>query len=205
MKTSLRQVQQQSWILAASAVFCSLSAHGQMRCPEDKRVDGASTRFVISIGTVTMPVGAFLLVRNGGQVGAIRLTSFDPVATQYQGKSNYESFFLPDKSTSFTAKNVERQAGEIYIGPTTGVHAVYTHTAGHNTARAGKWIFYFSYPTLMNMSHASFWKGEREEGYEFAPTSACNLAEIDAADKGLRWFRWDRTTRVTMLLADLPK
>src|ERR1700745_130780 len=47
----------------------------QMRCPQDKRSDDAATGFTVSIGTVTMPVGAFLLVRNGSQLGAIRLTS----------------------------------------------------------------------------------------------------------------------------------
>jgi hypothetical protein len=69
----------------------------------------------------------------------------------------------------------------------------------------GAWEFYFSYPDIMNMSHVTFWKGHHDEGFEFAPTSACQVSEIDATDKRLRWFRWDKTTRVTLPLADLPK
>jgi hypothetical protein len=57
----------------------------------------------------------------------------------------------------------------------------------------------------MEMSDSSFWTGLGDHGFEFAPTSACSLSDIDAADKRLRWFRWDRTTQMTLPLADLPK
>jgi hypothetical protein len=138
-------------------------------------------------------------------MGAIRLISVDPAPTKSEGKAKYESFFLPEKSTSFTVQGVEHQTGEISIGPTTGVHAVYTHTAGDNRARIGKWTLRFAYPSVLEMSPGSFWKSNHDAGFEFAPTSACQLSEIDTTDKRLRWFRWDKTTQISMPLADLPK
>ncbi len=177
----------------------------QVRCPQDKRSDVAATSFTVSVGTVTMPVGAFLLVRNGSQLGAIRLTSLTSGPNRAEGRSNYESFSLPDKSTSFAGNGVDHQTGDIYIGETVGVHAVFVYTKGHSQVLIGKWKFYFSYPDLINMSSVSFWKGRHDQGFEFAPTSACQVSEIDATDKQLRWFRWDKTTQVNLPLSELPK
>jgi hypothetical protein len=46
---------------------------------------------------------------------------------------------------------------------------------------------------------------EKDEGYEFAPTSAQNVAEIDASDKRLRWFRFNPDARIVVPVSDLPK
>lgn len=192
-------------ILAAGALLGCIATLAQSNCQTGTDYDSAPAHFVISAGTVTMPVRAFLLVRKSGQVGAIRLTSIDPAATKYLGKSAYESYFQPDQAGSFLAKKVDHQTGALDIQPTKGVHAVYTHTSGNHDAHVGKWTFHFSYPNLMEMSDSSFWKGYGDHGYEFAPTSACQLSEIDATDKRLRWFRWDKTTQVNLPLSDLPK
>jgi hypothetical protein len=196
--------------VVVSALFaCSLvNGYGQAqqtRCPQDTRSSADATQFKVSIGTVNMPVGAFMLVRNGSRLGAIRLTSLTPGPNRAEGRSNYESFFLPEKATSFTAEGVSHQTGDIYIGETVGVHAVFVYTKGHNQALIGSWKFYFGYPDSISMSRVSLWKGLHDEGFEFAPTSACQLSEIDATDKRLRWFRWDKTTQVTLPIADLPK
>lgn len=190
------------------AVVLCANAYGQaqeMRCPQDKRSDADATRFKVSVGTVAMPVGAFLLVRKGSQLGAIRLTSLTPGANQAEGRSNYESVFLPNNATSFSGSGVDHKTGDIYIGETVGVHAVFVYTKGHNQVLIGTRKFYFGYPNSMSMSHVSFWKGLHDEGFEFAPTSACQVSEIDATDKLLRWFRWDKTTQVMLPLASLPK
>lgn len=199
------QVQVLAGLLAA---MFSTSVYGtaqEVRCPQDKRSGADATQFKVSVGTVTMPIGAFLLVRNGSQLGAIRLTSLTPGANRAEGRSDYESFFLPDKTTSFTANGVSHQTGDVYIGETVGVHAVFVHTKGHNKAKLGPWEFWFSFPDTLNMSPPSAWKGAHDGGFEFAPTSACQVSEIDAKDRRLRWFRWDKTTQVLLPLADLPK
>ena len=185
----------------------STAANGlaQAHCPQDTRADDAASRFTVSIGTVTLPVGAFLLVRHGSQLGAVRLTSLTPGPNRAEGRSNYESLFLSDASTSFTGSGVDHHTGDVYIGETVGVHAVFVYTKGHNQVLIGKWKFYFSFPDLMGMSRVSFWKGPHDEGFEFAPTSACQVSEIDATDKRLRWFRWDKSTQVTLSLSELPR
>jgi hypothetical protein len=190
--------------LIVSACFTQGHAQ-QMRCLQDNRSDADAPHFNVSVGTVTMPVGAFLLVRNGSQLGAIRLTSLTPGPNRAEGRSNYESFFLPEKETSFTAEGVSHQTGDIYIGETVGVHAVFVYTKGHNQALIGPWKFHFGYPDSISMSRVSLWKGLHDEGFEFAPTSACQVSEIEATDKRLRWFRWDKSTQVTLSLSELPK
>jgi len=192
-------------VLAVMLYTNAFGQSGEMRCPQDKRSGAEASQFKVSVGTVTMPVGAFLLVRNGSQLGAIRLTNLTPGPNEAEGRANYESFFLPDRTTSFSGSGVDHKTGDIYLGETVGVHAVFVYTKGHNEVLIGKWRFYFAYPNLMKMSRVSLWKGQHDEGFEFAPTSACEVSEIDATDKRLRWFRWDKTTQVTLPLADLPK
>ena len=126
-----------AWSLTATF---GLSGYGQgqgVRCPQDKRSGADATRFQVSIGTVTMPVGAFLLVRNGSQLGAIRLTSLTPGSNRAEGRSTYESFFLQDKAMSFTENSVDHQTGDVYIGETVGVHAVFVYTKGHSQVLIG--------------------------------------------------------------------
>src|ERR1700722_15428192 len=49
-------------------------------------------KFVIEEGHVKLPVGAFMLVRKNGEIGAIRLVQIDPVGAEWLGKSSYESY-----------------------------------------------------------------------------------------------------------------
>jgi hypothetical protein len=72
------------------------------------------------------------------------------------------------------------------------------------TAWIGKWSFTFASPILISMATPSPEAGE-DGAYEFAPTSACDVSEIDALDKRLRWFRYDSKTKVVLPLAELPK
>jgi hypothetical protein len=195
-----------SVLLLMGAILSGAAGYAQTTCPADGRADGVAPGFVISAGTVTMPIGVFLLVRKGNQVGAIRLTGIDPSATKWIGKSTYESFFQPDRSGLLVAKNVVRKTGELNVqalkGPGRGI---YMYQPGVITARIGKWKFSFGGPSMMVMSDTWFWTGDGDHGYEFAPTSACDLSAVDAHDKRLKWFRYDRNASVTLPLSDLPK
>lgn len=153
-----------------------------------------------------MPVGAFLLVRKGAQIGTIRIISIDPPDTRYIGKTAYESFFQADGSGSFSAKNVVRRTAELSIQPSKGPgRGIYIYRPGMYKAQIGQWTFPFNTSTVMAMSDASFWTGVGDHGYEFAPTSACNLSDVDVHDKRLQWFRFDRNASVILPLSDLPK
>jgi hypothetical protein len=168
----------------------------QTRCPMDTRDDDLATQFIVSAGSVEMPIGAFLLVRKGSEVGAIRLTGLEPLSADRFGKSTYESFHA-DSSGSFRGKHAN--TGEVNLtAPSKKGPVIVDHT--QYRVWIGKWAFAFSSPIVMGMTE----NGE-DQGYEFAPTSACNVAEIDAHDKRLRWFRFDRDTKIVLALADLAK
>ncbi|HLK53845.1 MAG TPA: hypothetical protein VKU42_10325, partial [Candidatus Angelobacter sp.] len=73
---------------------------------------------------------------------------------------------------------------------------------GQNKLWVGKWWFGCLTPSLINMSsHFS----EKDKGYEFAPTSARSVREIDASDNRLKWFRFDPNARIVVPVSDLPK
>lgn len=182
-------------------VMSSYFGIAQSRCSADSRSDNLATQFVVSGGSVKMPVGVFLLVRKNGAIGAIRLTNIDPASADLFGKSTYESYFQSDASGSFIAGNVVRQTGELNVKPVKGVRGL-TFQPGQTTARIGKWSFSFDSPSIIYMSS---YHRSGDQGYEFAPTSACDLSEVDVHDKRLRWFRFDPNAAVTLSLADLPK
>jgi hypothetical protein len=189
-------------------VVSGAAGHSQVRCPTDTRADDLATRFVIDGGAMKMPIGAFLLVRKGNEIGAIRLISIDPTSTEWLGKSVYESYFQGDSSGSFfSAGNVVRKTGDLNLQHSKGPgRGIYIYKPGPYRAYIGEWSFGFGGPSMMGMTDHSFWKGDySDHGYEFAPTSACSLSEVDAHNKRLRWFRFDRNASVNLPLADLPK
>jgi hypothetical protein len=188
--------------LSVVIVLSGAAGCAQMRCPADTRPGDLATRFSIAGGSVKMPAGAFLLIRKNGEIGALRLTNIDPTSTEQDGRSTYESYFQGDGSGSLAASNVLRQTGELSLKPLKGPgRGVFIYQPGQNRARVGKWSFAFVTPTVMGM-----WPYHRDgdHGYEFAPTSACNLSEVDVHDKRLKWFRYDRNASVILPLAELP-
>src|SRR5580692_4824857 len=86
--------------LLGTALAASHGAHSQC-LPQHADIP---QKFVIEGGTVKLPVGAFMLVRKNGAIGAIRLVKIDPVGAEWLGKSTYESY-LP--------LHAVRQTGEI--------------------------------------------------------------------------------------------
>jgi len=148
-----------------------------------------------------MPANFFVLVRKGREVGAVRFTKIEQDVKGI-GHSTYESYFQSDGSGSFLASNVAKRFGEIDIKPMRGVSHSLTWQPGQVKLRVGNWWFGCLSPSLFNMSsHFS----EKDDGYEFAPTSAQNITEIDASDKRLRWFRFDPNARISVPVSDLPK
>ena len=184
--------------LAASSGF----VNAQSRCPSDTRGGALATQFVIVGTSVKMPIGAFLLVRKNGEIGAIRLTSIDRANTEDFGKFTYESYFPSDAAGLFRSGKLVRHTGELDVRSSKGTRGIY-YQPGLHKASIGKWTFAFNSPSRMHMSGISFWK--EDHGYEFAPTSACDLSEINANDKRLRWFRYNPNTSVALPLSDLPK
>lgn len=161
----------------------------------------STAHFDIGPRYIHMPEGYFVLVRKGGAMGAIRLARITQSAPNV-GEATYESYFQGDGSGSFRNSNVIRRSGEIDIKPLKGISHSLMWQPGQDKLWVGKWWFSCLSPSLINMSsHFS----EKDEGYEFAPTSARDVAEIDASNKALRWFRYDANAHGTVSVADLPK
>jgi hypothetical protein len=157
--------------------------------------------FLVGPYSLYAPEGYFVLVRKGREMGAFRLTGVKEGGTNGIGTSAYESYFQGDGSGSFVNSNVVRRSGEIEIRPMKGIHA-FAWQPGQNRLRVGKWWFGCLANQLVNMAPGF---SEKDAGYEFAPTSARSITEIDASDIGLRWFRFDVNNRISVPVAELPK
>jgi hypothetical protein len=187
-------------LVLVSMLTASLCA--QLVSPQSPLEQGDSSRAQFAMGPryAQFPEKFFLLVRKGGAIGAIRFIRIEEDDLG-NGKSTYESYFQGDGSGAFLGSNVVHRTGEIDLKPMRGVHAS-AWRPGQKKLWVGNWWFYCYSPSLVSMtSHFS----EKDEGFEFAPTSAQTVAEIDANDKRLRWFRYDPDTRIEVPVSDLPK
>jgi len=188
--------------VAVAVLSSGLPARGQSEQVGTGREKSSTSQFVVGPSVVLMPQGVFLLIRKGRDIGAIRFTSIEQGGTVEAGKATYESYFQSDGSGSFRSPNVRKQTGEINLKPLKGVGRL-SFQSGQDKLRLGHWSFGTAYPGVMNMW--PYRGSQKDYGYEFAPTSAREVGEIDVSDKRLRWFRFDRNTRVTIPVSDLPK
>jgi hypothetical protein len=190
-------------LLALSGMSAGIYA----QTPCSHASDAGTKVFVINGGAIEMPVGYFLLVRGKDALGAIRLTNATPSPSEkWFGTSAYESYFQPKTTLSLASTTAVRHASSMDFQPTKGVHAVYLYGSGHHEALIGKWKFSFANPVLLPMTNLTFWGGEMSDhGFDFAPTSACDVSEIDALDPRLHWYRYDRDAHVTLPLPELPR
>jgi hypothetical protein len=187
-------------VLIAVLLFLLSIQPSRAQVPTDQQ-SSRIVQFDMGPRYVHMPEKYFVLVRKGREIGAIQLTKIEQ-NTPSLGNSTYESYFQGDGSGSFLNSNVVRRSGEIDIKPLRVVFHSLMWQPGPNKLWVGKWWFGCLSPSLINMSsHFS----EKDQGYEFAPTSARKVAEIDVSDKRLKWFRYDPDARITVPVSDLPK
>jgi hypothetical protein len=164
--------------------------------------DAQAAHVVVGPRAVGMPKGVFLLVRKGKEFGAIKFTSIEPGEEKLMGKASYESFFQNDGSGSFLNAHAIKQSGELSTKPLTGIGR-FSFGGGKRKLQVGNWAFPYHFPAWVSMW--PYGKDERDHGYEFAPTSAREIAEVDVFDKRLQWFRYDSNTSTTLLVSDLAK
>jgi hypothetical protein len=162
-------------------------------------VAGAS--FVVGPHTMFVPEGYFVLVRRGAKTGAFRITRVIAKENPMYGTSHYDSYFQGDGSGLLSAPNVVLRHGDIDIRPLKGFHP-FAWQPGQDHLRVGRWTFNCLANQLVNMSLGF---SDEDTGFEFAPTSARDLAELDVRKPSLRWFRFDRNTRVQVFVQDLDK
>jgi hypothetical protein len=182
-------------------LWSALLACGQSAQEKTEPVKTAS-QFIVGPYAIVMPPDVFLLIRKGREIGAIRFTSIEKGGEVGVGKATYESYFQSDGSGSFRSSNVRKREGETNLKPLWGLGRV-SFQLGPDKLRVGDWSFRTDYPGSVDMR--PYYGSDKDYGYEFAPTSAREVGEIDVSDKRLRWFRFTRDASVTLLVSDLPK
>jgi len=159
-------------------------------------------RFVVGPRAVSIPKGTFLLVRKGKELGAIKFLEFRPGKEPLMGCASYESYFQGDGTGSLQAANVIKESGEVSTKPLTGLGRL-AFGGGKRKLKVGKWAFAYHFPNWLHMY--PFGDEERDHGFEFAPTSARELAEINVLDSRLRWFRYDSNSSTTLMLSEIAR
>jgi hypothetical protein len=161
--------------------------------------------FVFGPRYMVVPEKMFLLVRKGTLLGAFHFTNMESDLYRngrcYEGRSSYESFFQGDGSGSLIKKNVVKRSGSINIEPIKGIHP-FAWQPGADKLRVGNWKFGCMGNNVVNMSLGF---SEKDDGFEFAPTSAATLTEIDVTDKHLQWFKFDAENRFIVPLTNLRR
>jgi hypothetical protein len=183
------------WIAATGLLFGVMFSQSQSS-------ETRKEEFVVGPGEILAPKGVFLLIRKGREVGAIQFTEIEQGSEVGTGRATYESYFQRDGTGSFRSRNVEKKTGVVDLKPLKGVGRM-SFQLGKDKIQVGKWAFRSGYPGRIDMW--PYRGSEKDYGYEFAPTSARSVSEIDTSDKRLQWFRLDKDRRITLPVAELPK
>jgi len=158
--------------------------------------------FIFGPRAISAPIGVFLLVRKGREFGAICFKSIEPSEKINMGKSKFESYFQGDGSGLFIRKSVISVTGELNTKPLTGIGR-FSFGGGNRKLKVGNWSFSYNYPTWISM-----WPYGNEEGdygFEFSPTSAKNIADIDVFDSHLKWYKYDSHSSIKISIKELGK
>jgi hypothetical protein len=186
------------YILSNQLLRAQNSAHNQK-----PYIHRDSTAFFVGPYDIVMPEGAYLLIRKGNQVGAVRFTNVIDEIEACRGTADYESYFQADGTGSFVESNVLKKTGKIDLKPTMLQGRFKRLQFSGYQVHIGPWTFASDCPSNLTMYLAG--KSEKDYGFELAPTSAMNVSEIDASDKRLQWFRYFDDKSIKLLVSELPK
>jgi len=188
-------------VLGALAPIRTMVHPGEV--PQSKIVpDTSNDAFIAGPRYMYLPKGAFLLVRKGDQFGAFRFIDINPIGPDSHGTATYESYFLSTGARSFVNGQLVRRSGEIRFGH----HWVVSHTIQGQSRQAklwvGPWWFGCGSLHLVNMGEHF---DEKSDGFQFAPTSATKIEEIDFSDSRLRWLSYDDNSSIHLPISGLAK
>lgn len=174
-------------------LFSSVSAEN---LPENGRGDNEGNMrskqvSVISVNAIRIPVGYFVLVRDGDNYGALRFTEMKKL-TNYEAEGGYEAYCQEDGSGDFSKKNVKHRHRTLsqkqplpIIGRVSIMRGNINILCGPfavpttGTADAG-WM-YFRDNSLM----------EPGPGVWLAPTAITDISKVNVFDGRLKWYRHD--------------
>jgi len=180
------------------AVSSNMTAQGTLApyCEEGTVEDC----YIVGPSAVRVPPGYFLLIRKGMDVGAIRFMEFRKGHDNLIGSAKYESYFLTQGKGSFSDSAAILKSGSVTTKMLSGFGRL-SFGGGRRKLRIGNWTFTYRFPTWVSM----YPDGEVEQdfGYEFAPTSAEEVSQIDVTNNRLRWYRNSQTTSIRITIKEL--
>jgi hypothetical protein len=156
-----------------------------------------SDGFCFHGGGVNLPIGKFLLVRKGDQLGALRITAITPGdqaqarGSEWIGTISYESFFAGGHK-SLADKSATHLTSTLNFGRMKGFGFHYSYQSGNYKSIVGPWRIPFFYPDGIYMTSVDFWNGiNHDSGLEFAATNARQVSQLDPSEPRLVWYRYD--------------
>ncbi len=152
---------------------------------------------LIGSGSVSTPVGKFMLVRNGNNACAIRFTSFSR-SGHSAFYAEYDWYYQGDGSGDFTKANVKNGHGSLKD---------YDHRLlimfASKLITCGSFRLFWAYP-----SHVGFKESNSQKvpdvGNEIAPTKWSDLSEVNIHNPLIQWYRdVERSRRIDIPIEQL--
>ncbi len=189
-------------VVGISCGWGAMREESSVEQERQKREGEELVRRSAMIGTVSVsvPVGRFLLIRNGSDFCAVRFTEFHrepnkatrfspPDDSQY---AEHEWFYRGDGSGDLI-KPVESGHGKLYRKPAVGLFHPFVWPRGRNVVRCGPFRLGWDYPTQIGFN--TTYRKEDDVGNEIAPTKWKEIREVNAKDPRLKWYRLDYTRK----------
>ncbi len=201
-------------ILLAACVSCAADQQGTKVADETDRKyreaeQLAHTHVTVSYGSVSVPVGRFLLIRNGNDVCAVRFARFQrggdaksPTVFHSGDETlyaEYDWFHQGDGTGDLTKQNVGSGHKELKRGPMVGIGR-FAFQLGSTILSCGPFSLSWRYPNGVGFN--TTYRKEGDVGNELAPTKWQSIRQVNPNDPSLRWYRFDEKRSITMIPLD---
>lgn len=138
---------------------------------------------IVSGASVSVPLGRFVLVRNGNDLCAIRFTGVSSSGTVMNGE--YDWYYQKAASDNFV--NSATTSGRDKL---TSYYTAFTlvRVFGNEHVRCGPFRLWWSFPSYLHFSAST--TEEADVGNEIAPTKWKDIAEVAISDSRLKWYSY---------------
>ncbi|MBC8549071.1 MAG: hypothetical protein ISR96_00220 [Nitrospira sp.] len=144
-----------------------------------------SDEVIIAPNAVVIPLGKILLVRKDKKYCALKFTEFWTGKTEDDRYAKYESYYQPDGSGNFSAKNVKFVREQLSAPRPRGIGR-FAFSFGNRNVRCGSIKLQWSGKTSVYF----YKKGKKPDDYgiEIAPTIWTDALEVNVFDPRIQWY-----------------
>ncbi|WP_337288532.1 hypothetical protein [Candidatus Methylomirabilis sp.] len=148
----------------------------------------------IGPNAIGMPLGRVLLIRKGENYCAVRFTRNWTGKTDYEQHAEYESCYQGNKTGNFRRANVKYRKEEVYYKkPSFSIFGHPISMSDKRDIRCGPIELWWS--AGPELTFVYFNRHDQKQGdyygIELAPTKWGDIAEVNAFDPRLTWYRYD--------------